>query len=238
MHQLNRLNQRLHSTALLILSCSLLLTANYVYAQSSEKALAEKIIHATRFDDSQTLKQFIQQGGDANLAEPERGETLLMISIRENSHKVFDFLLQHPKVNLDQRAKNGDTAIMLAAYLEQKKVVQDLINAGAQVNQMGWTALHYAAVVGNHKIMTLLLEHHAYIDAETPNKTTPLMLAARRGEMVAVKLLIDQGADISLKNMLGWTAYDFAVEAERRDIASLLQQLMQKLMQEKSEERK
>jgi ankyrin repeat protein len=222
-------NQRLSSAiALLILSCSLLFTATYVYAQASGKALAEKIIYATRFDDIQTLKQFTQQDGDVNLAEPERGETLLMICIRENSSKVFDFLLQHPKINLDQRAKNGDTAIMLAVYLEQRELVQRLINAGAQVNQAGWAALHYAAVVGNHQIMALLLEHHAYIDAETPNKTTPLMLAARRGEMALVKLLIDEGADFSLKNMLGWTAYDFAVEAERRDIATLLQELMQK----------
>jgi ankyrin repeat protein len=221
-------NQRLSSAiTLLTLSCSLLFITTYAYAQSSEKAWAEKIIHATRFDDIQTLKQFAQQGGDVNLTEPDRGESLLMICIRENSGRVFDLLLQDPKINLDQRAKNGDTAMMLAAYLEQKEWVQRLINAGAQVNQMGWTALHYAAVIGNHQIMALLLEHHAYIDAETPNKTTPLMLAARRGEMAAVKLLLDEGADISLKNMLGWTAYDFAVEAERRDIAGFLQELMQ-----------
>ena len=222
------MNQRLSSTiALLILSLSVLLTTTDAFAQTTEKATAEKIIYATRFDDIQTLKQFMQQGGDVNLVEPDRGETLLMISIRESSSKVFDLLLQHPQINIDQRAKNGDTAIMLAAYLEQKEVVQRLIDSGAQVNQMGWTALHYAAVVGNQAILALLLEHHAYIDAETPNKTTPLMLAARRGEMELVKLLIAEGADISLKNMLGWTAYDFAVEAERRDIAAFLQKLMQ-----------
>nr|WP_315477558.1 ankyrin repeat domain-containing protein [uncultured Undibacterium sp.] len=222
------MNQRLSSKlALLILSWLILFPTTDVHAQTIEKAIAEKIIYATRFDDIQTLKQFAQQGGDVNLTEPGRGESLLMICVRENSGKVFDFLLQHPQINLDQRAINGDTALMLASYLEQKDLVQRLIKAGAQVNQTGWTALHYAAVVGNHQIMTLLLEHHAYIDAETPNKTTPLMLAARRGEMVLVKLLIEEGADISLKNMLGWNAYDFAVEAERRDISALLQELMQ-----------
>nr|WP_315486245.1 ankyrin repeat domain-containing protein [uncultured Undibacterium sp.] len=222
------MNQRLSSKlALLILSWLILFPTTHAHAETIEKALAEKIIHATRFDDIQTLKQFAQQGGDVNLAEPDRGESLLMICIRENSAKVFEFLLQHPKINLDNRAINGDTALMLAAYLEQKDLAQRLIKSGAQVNQTGWTALHYAAVVGNHQIMTLLLEHHAYIDAETPNKTTPLMLAARRGEMILVKLLIEEGADIALKNMLGWSAYDFAVEAERRDITALLRELMQ-----------
>jgi ankyrin repeat protein len=227
-NQEDKVRQRLKSTiALLILSCFIQFTAAYATPQTSEKAFAEKIIYAARFDDIQTIKQFARQDGNVNLTEPDRGESLLMICVRENSAKVFDFLLQHPQINLDQRAKNGDTAIMLAVYLEQKDLVQRLINAGAQVNQIGWTALHYAAVVGNHQIMMLLLEQHAYIDAETPNKTTPLMLAARRGEMVLVKLLIHEGADISLKNMLGWTAYDFAIEAERRDIAALLQELMQ-----------
>jgi ankyrin repeat protein len=199
-----------------------------------DQAVADKIIRATRFDDIQKITQFAQQGGDLNLAEPERGETLLMICIRENASKVFDFLLLHPKINLNQRAKNGDTALMLAAYLEQKELVQRLIGAGAQVNQSGWSALHYASVVGNYPIMAYLLEQHAEVNAETPNKTTSLMLAARRGEMVTVKLLLDAGADVSSKNMLGWTAYDFAIEAERRDISAFLQERMQaKVMRRK-----
>lgn len=207
---------------------SLLFFAQSVWAQSSSSFSAlEKIIRSARFDDVSTIKKYADQQGDINLADADRGETLLMISVRENSQRVFDYLLTHPKIQLDQRAKNGDTAIMLAAYLEQKETVLRLIEAGAQVNQQGWTALHYAAVVGHLDIVEMLIAHYAYIDAETPNKTTPLMLAARRGEMNVVKFLIAEGADISLKNMLGWTAYDFAVESEKRDIATLLQELMQ-----------
>lgn len=206
---------------------SLLLCAPTTWAQSSSFSAVEQIIRAARFDDVSVIKKYAEQQGDINLAETDRGETLLMISVRENSQRVFDYLLMHPKIQLDQRAKNGDTAIMLAAYLEQKDTVQRLIDAGAQVNQQGWTALHYAAVVGNLDIVELLIAHYAYIDAETPNKTTPIMLAARRGEMSVVKFLIAEGADISLQNMLGWTAYDFAVESERRDIAAMLQELMQ-----------
>ncbi|MBC3874335.1 ankyrin repeat domain-containing protein [Undibacterium flavidum] len=206
---------------------SLLLFAPMSWAQSSSFSVAEQIIRAARFDDVSAIKKHAEQQGDINLAETDRGETLLMISVRENSQRVFEYLLQHPKIQLDQRAKNGDTAIMLAAYLEQKDTVQRLIDAGAQVNQQGWTALHYAAVVGNLDIVELLIAHYAYIDAETPNKTTPIMLAARRGEMSMVRFLIAEGADISLKNMLGWTAYDFAVESERREIAAMLKELMQ-----------
>lgn len=228
-----QLTSQLRQCSRLTIWFVLFLFSPVIWAQSSSSG-TDKIIRAARFDDLRTIKQFAEQDGDVNLAERDRGETLLMISVREQSQKVFDYLLMHPKIQLDQRAKNGDTAIMLAAYLEQKETVQRLIEAGAQVNQAGWTALHYAAVVGRLDIIEMLIARFAYIDAETPNKTTPLMLAARRGEMNVVKFLIAEGADISLKNTLGWTAYDFAVESKRRDIASFLQELMQ----EKAKERK
>ncbi len=226
----SQLGQCSHLTILFVL----FIFSQVTWAQSSSISLSEadKIIRAARFDDLRAIKQFAEHDGNVNLTERDRGETLLMISVREQSQKVFDYLLTHPKIQLDQRAKNGDTAIMLAAYLEQKETVQRLIEAGAQVNQAGWTALHYAAVVGRLDIIEMLIARFAYIDAETPNKTTPLMLAARRGEMNVVKYLIAEGADISLKNMLGWTAYDFAVESERRDIAALLQELMQEKAKE------
>ncbi|WP_395004693.1 ankyrin repeat domain-containing protein [Undibacterium sp.] len=222
-----RFPNHLSHVRLIAVWISLLLFTPATWAQLSSSSAAEQVILAARFDDVSGIKKYVEQQGDINLAEADRGESLLMISIRENSQRVFAYLVQYPKIQLDQRAKNGDTALMLAAYLEQKDKVQRLIDAGAQVNQEGWTALHYATVVGNFEIVTMLIERHADINAETPNKTTPLMLAARRGEMNVVKYLIAEGADITSKNMLGWTAYDFAVESERRDIATLLQELIQ-----------
>ena len=41
------------------------------------------------------------------------------------------------------------------------------------------------------------------IDAESPNKTTPLMMAARAGHLSSVQCLIDEGADVTAKNELG-----------------------------------
>jgi ankyrin repeat protein len=65
-------------------------------------------------------------------------------------------------------------------------------------------------------MIKLLLENHAYIDTESPNKTTPLMMAAQYGTAQAVKLLIEEGADITLKNEIGMTALDFSRLGESR----------------------
>lgn len=193
---------------------------------SPEQKLQEQFLRAARFDDIKTIKKMMEQGFNPNVSESDRGETALMLAVREDSYKVFEFLILHPQIDLDARAKNGDTAIMLSAYLGKVDWLSELIFAGAQINQTGWTALHYAAAVGDEQIIAVLLEHSAYIDAESPNKTTPLMMAARKGDLAPVRLLVEEGADLNLKNLLGLTALDFAKEAGMNEVAKYLQQQM------------
>jgi uncharacterized protein len=71
-------------------------------------------------------------------------------------------------------------------------------------------------------IMKQLLESYAFIDAQSPNGSTPLMMAAMYGSSAAVQLLLDEGADTAMKNQLGMTALDFAQRANRQDAVRLL----------------
>ncbi len=65
-------------------------------------------------------------------------------------------------------------------------------------------------------------KNHAYIDAESPNKTTPLMMAALYGSPASVKLLLEAGADPWRRNELGLTAIDFAPRASRQNSAEMI----------------
>lgn len=173
---------------------------------------------AVKFDNVKQVQSLLQRGFDPNTVEEERGETGLMIALREDSSKVFELLLHTKDVNLDARARNGDSALMIAAYKGKYDAVKALLDKGAEPNQTGWTALHYAATVGNNQIVQLLLDRSAYIDAESPNQTTPIMMAARGGHILTVKLLLDEGADVTLKNGAGMTALDFARAGGFKDI--------------------
>jgi len=170
------------------------------------------------FDDANLIKSLLQRGLDPNIIEAERSDTGLILALREGSMKVFDVLLNARGMDLEAKARNGDNALMIAAYKGNKLAVDGLLAKGAEVNRPGWTALHYAAAIGNNDIVALLLKKSAYIDARSPNKTTPIMMAARGGHILTVKLLLDEGADATLKNDLGLTAIDFAKQFEFQDI--------------------
>jgi ankyrin repeat protein len=173
---------------------------------------------AVKRDDAEKVRELLQRGLDPNLIEEQRYDTGLILALREGSMKVFRLLMNSPDINLEAKARNGDTALMIAAYKNNKEAAQALLARNVQVNRPGWTALHYAASAGADDIVRMLLEKHAYIDAESPNKTTPIMMAAWAGHIWTVKLLLDEGADASLKNERGMTAIDFAEVGGHRDI--------------------
>jgi ankyrin repeat protein len=173
---------------------------------------------AIKLDLDDQVRTLLRRGIDPNTVDEERGDTGLILAAREGADKVFNLLLQTREVKLDARSRNGDTALMLAAYKGKLAAVRALLDKGAEPNQTGWTALHYAAAVGNNDIVQLLLDRSAYIDAESPNQTTPIMMAARGGHILTVKLLLDEGADATLKNGANMTAIDFARAGGFNDI--------------------
>lgn len=179
----------------------------------------EDFFHAAKLDNAGEITALLKRGLDPNLIEPERGDTGLILALREGSMKVFDVLVNARGADIEIKARNGDTALMIAAFRGNKQAVDVLLSKGALVNRPGWTALHYAAAGGHNEIVQLLLDKYAYIDAASPNKTTPIMMAAWGGHIYTVKLLLDEGADALLKNDVGMTAIDFAKSIGRQDIA-------------------
>ena len=160
-------------------------------------------------DQADVMQELLKRGFDPNSPNPQ-GQPALIYAMQRGAPKAVDLLVNWPRSNLSIKNPQNETPLMLAAINNQLDLAKVLIARGADVNQPGWTPLHYAASKGHVEMMRLLIEHHAYLDAESPNGTTPLMMAAHYGSPMATKLLLEEGADPRLKNKLGLSAWDFA----------------------------
>ena len=169
----------------------------------------EDFFLAAETNDAPTLERLLKRGFDVNTPGP-KGQSALLTAIRQNASQAALVLAKWPETKVDIRTADDETALMLAAFHNLLPVAQVLVQREADVNKPGWTPLHYAATKANVPMMRLLLENHAYIDAPSPNGTTPLMMAAHYGSALATKMLLEEGADPRLKNHLGLSAIDFA----------------------------
>lgn len=181
----------------------------------------EDFFRAVKQDEEGQVTALLKRGFDANTSDPA-GVPGLMLALKESAFKVANVLLNHPKIKVEVRSAADESPLMLAALKGELALCQRMIRKGADVNKPGWTPLHYAATSGHLEVMRLLLDEHAYIDAASPNNTTPLMMAAHYGTPAAVKLLLEAGADPTLRNDPGLTAIDFAHRGNRAESADLI----------------
>ena len=172
-------------------------------------------------DDGDAVTALLRRGFDPNTRDP-KGQVGLTMAVQNGANKAFAALLASRLVNVEARNAQDESPLMIAAIKGNVDAVKALIARDSVVYKTGWAPLHYAASAGSPQhavIIALLLENHAYIDAASPNGTTPLMMAAHYGSTEAVQLLLDEGADPTLKNQLGLTAADFALRVSRTESA-------------------
>jgi ankyrin repeat protein len=189
------------------------ITVTLLVALAAHAAGPEDLFRAVSVDNVVGARRLLRDRQVDPKVVDARGDTLLIAAIRDDSARTIEFLIAEQGTDLEATNAVGETALMIAAYRNRRDTVEKLLERGAEVNRPGWTPLHYAASVDARDIVALLLDHSAYIDAESPNRTTPLMMAARGGYGELCRQLIDAGADPTPVNERDLSASDFAKRA-------------------------
>lgn len=185
----------------------------------------EDFFKAIELDRPQAVRQLLERGFDPNSPSPE-GQVPLFLALRDGAPQVAEVLLASTRLDVDATNAVGETPLMMAALRGELAWVKRLVERGAQVNRSGWTPLHYAASGPETSVLSYLLDRGAAIDAQAPNGSTALMMAARYGTLDAAPLLLKRGANPSLRNKAGLSAADFARGAERDALALRLDALI------------
>ena len=176
----------------------------------------DDFFEALQLDNAPAVQSILQRGFDPNSVSVQ-GEPALLLALHRNATAVAQALIAHPAIQVEVRTAKDESPLMLAAIKGKLALCRQLIDKDADVNKPGWTPLHYAASGGHVEVLQLLLEHYAYIDAESPNGSTPLMMAAMYGSSAAVLTLLEAGADPTIKNAQGLTALDFAGKVQHQE---------------------
>lgn len=179
-------------------------------ANSQTPGQISDLVKAVKFDDVKGVKASLAQGFSPNLTD-ESGNPLLLLAIKDRSYGVIDVLLASKGMDVDLSNKQGETPLMIASINGDLPLVKTLVSKNrAQLDHIGWTPLHYACAKGQLEVAQYLIANGALVDSINLGGTTPLMMAVQSGNEYLVKLLLDKGANLQLRNGLGLSAIDIA----------------------------
>ncbi len=103
--------------------------------------------------------------------------------------------------------------------------VQQLVGKGANVRVQdldGDTALHWAAIQVDHRVIAYLINEGALVNARNKHGNTPLYDAASEGSIDIVKALVERGAFINNKNMQYDTPLHEAARGKNTEVYTYL----------------
>lgn len=184
--------------------------------------LAE-IISAVRSAQLPAVRKALKQSPNLFEGKDPSGSTLLHHAAGFGTLETVKWLLD-AGVNVNSTNRRGSTPLHWA--IADKSKVRLLLSRGANVNQKqveGRTPLYLAASLGNgNKILKLLLDHGADPEIALANGRRPLMAAAERGDVDAMRLLIEAKARVNARNGAGETALILAASCGQPDAVQFL----------------
>ena len=202
---------------------------------------------AAYWNDTESTELLIRAGADVNVSN-DLGSTPLWTACENGSSVMVQRLLQ-AGANPNAALLSGETALMTAARTGNADVVQQLLTEGADLSakeaEHHQTALMWAVAQRHADVVEVLLAAGGDVDARSKVwiqtvKTspavmnpaywvdirqggyTPLLFAARVGDLTSAKLLVAAGADVNDTAPYGTSATVVAAHSGHGGLATFL----------------
>lgn len=164
---------------------------------------------------TEIVKLLLESGADMNTRN-ERCETPLLLATKRNAEKVVALLLE---LRCETNVSNvcSLSPLHYAAENNNGRVTEKLLQYGVdpsvKEDDEGMTPLHVATNTGSVLAAEVLLEHGVDTEVRTNLGETPLVIAARRGNVSIgmVQFLLQKGSNVHAKDTSGMTPLTNAV---------------------------
>jgi ankyrin repeat protein len=200
---------------------------------------------AVYHEDVALVDRLLAAGASATVPNREGATPFYLACVSGNAEMMGKLLKAGVDVN-GSFLHHGETPLMVAARTGRPEAVKLLMEAGAKVEMKETlrqtTALMWAAEQGHAEVIKLLIDSGADINAastvEEAKKrrgvvyeqgenqhtggVTPLVLAARQGNLAAVQALAEGGADLNKASGDGSSAMVVAVQNGHYNVARYL----------------
>lgn len=155
------------------------------------------IFYAAERGKASTVSYLLDKKAEINLAD-EKGVTPLILAARCGNAALVKFLVVNKKANFAATAKDGTTALIAGA--KTPEIVKFLAEKMPNVNGVdpdGNTVLHLCAETADEETVRKLLYYGAKEDLPNKKGETPILLAARAGNVDMVKRLLNMNVKVT-----------------------------------------
>ena len=138
---------------------------------------------------------------------------------------VHEFL--EAGMSINARDDTGTPMLNIACRNDNFEFVEMIFDLGAELNAVsedrGYTAVMDAVWRGNEKITKYLISKGADLNTINKEGQNNLILAVGANRESLVKLLAENGADPDVKDMMGMSAYNYAVLFKKQRLVEILE---------------
>ena len=171
------------------------------------------LIKASRLGYASIVRKLLDANANVNI-QTRNGQTALMVAAEQGYTNIVRLLLSrgaNPYM-VDAYKKH---ALVYAVYHRHPEIISELVNAMDLCRtRYGVQPLFVALSQGSVDIVRLLLSKGTKPNARFPKTgDTPLMTAARERQPEVMRVLIEGGANVHMKNYKGMTALKFAIDS-------------------------
>jgi ankyrin repeat protein len=166
------------------------------------------------------IERLVKAGADVNAPLTRSGDTALMITSRVGKIDAVRVLLDHGAQMNAKETWGGTTALMWAVSERHPAVAKLLVERGADVNAR--SNFVPSASGRGFEGTTPATARPGKPEEFASGSLTPLMFAAREGDLASASLLVAAGADINAIGADGKDALSLAIFNGAYDVASFL----------------